>query len=179
MYTAKVLPFELEWGRCVRHCTEQSRNYSTSKSSTAGGRNFSSKLDSPDCWSAKQGAFGAGGAGPDAEWMQITVSQELRIRGVAVRRPNSGSGAGFVTQLKVLVGASADALYPVAGGVFETGLESAAAAAVVRLTFPGAGVLGKVVRIVPLTWFGNQVALRAAVIADSAAWPAGPAPLVP
>ena len=155
--------------------TEKSREYSSSSSkssSAAAVETFSSMLDSPNCWSAKQDAFGADGAGLKAEWMQIAVSRELRIRGVAVRRPDSGSSADFVTKLKVLVGASADALYPVVGGVFETGLESAANATVVRLTFPGAGVLGKVVRIVPLTWVGDEVALRAAIIADSTAWPA-------
>jgi hypothetical protein len=154
--------------------TEEYREYSSSSSNSsaaAGDEMSSSKLDSPDCWSAKQAAFGADGAGLKAAWMQIAVSRELRIRGVAVRRPNSGSSASFVTKLKVLVGASADALYPVVGGVFETGLESAANATVVRLTFPGKGVLGKVVRIVPLTWVGDEVALRAAIVADSAAWP--------
>jgi len=154
---------------------EESREYSSSSSTSSGAAGvdmFSSKLDSPNCWSAKQAAFGADGAGLKAEWMQIAVSRELRVRGVAVRRPDSGSSVGFVTKLKVLVGASADALYPVVGGVLETGLESAANGAVVRLTFPGKGVLGKVVRIVPLTWVGDEVALRAAIIADSATWPA-------
>ena len=147
---------------------ETHREYSSTSNEEG---EFSSALDSFDGWSPK--------LSQEDEWMQIDLRRDQLVRGITIMRPgpkwNRNSDRdkehGYVTKVKLMIGRDAYSLHEVTGGVIETGLEKKMDYTTVQLQFPGSGVYGRVVRIIPLAWTGEEFAMRAAVIADTSAWP--------